>query len=277
MDLFHTAERILATAGMKVNLQMFLALFGLALARILTAISLAPFFGGQSVPGRLRVGLSFILTAVLMPGLARTSAGAELSPLLMIAFLSKEVLTGALIGIVCQFVFYGIQMAGTLIDTQRGMNQLSFVAPQLPGPGSVLALLKVQAAIALFLLLNGHLMYLRALDASFVELPVLAFPRIEPGSMALFETAARLSAHSLVIALEMAAPVLIALALVDVAFGIIGRMASQINVHQESQPVKALAGLGVFLLASGFIMGRIEHNLGAMIGSVNEIVRALRP
>jgi len=277
MDLLHTAERILATAGMKVNLQMFLALFGLALARIATAVTLAPFFGGQSVSGRVRVGLSVILTAVLMPGLARTSVGVELSPLLMIALLSKEVLAGALIGIVCQFVFYGIQMAGTLIDTQRGMNQLSFVAPQLPGPSSVLAQLKLQAAIALFLLLNGHLMYLRALDASFVELPVLAFPRIEAGSMAMFETAARLSARSLVIALEMAAPVLIALALIDVAFGILGRMASQINVHQESQPVKSLAGLGVFLLASGFIMSRMEHNMGAMIGSVNEMVRALHP
>jgi flagellar biosynthesis protein FliR len=277
MDLLHTAERILATAGVKVNLQMFLALFGLALARVVTAITLAPFFGGQSVPGRLRVGLSFVLTAVLMPGLSRTSVGAELSPLLMIALLSKEVLVGALMEIVCQFVFYGIQMAGTLIDTQRGMNQLSFVAPQLPGPGSVLAQLKVQAAIALFLLLNGHLMYLRAIDSSFAELPVLAFPRIEPGSMAMFETAARLSARSLVIALEMAAPVLIALTLVDVAFGILGRIASQINVHQESLPVKALAGLGIFLLASGFIMSRIEHNLGAMIGSVNEMVRALHP
>src|ERR1700704_481631 len=105
MDLLHTAERILATAGVKVNLQMFLALFGLAMARVVTAISLAPFFGGQSVPGRLRVGLAFVLTAVLMPGLSRTSVGAELSPLLMIALLSKEVLAGALMGIVCQFVF----------------------------------------------------------------------------------------------------------------------------------------------------------------------------
>jgi flagellar biosynthetic protein FliR len=277
MDLLHTAERILANAGIHVNLQIFLALFGLALARVITAITLAPFFGGQSVSGRVRVGLAFVVTAVLMPGLSHAGAGAELSPLLMIALLSKEILAGALIGIVCQFVFYGIQMAGTLIDTQRGMNQLSFVAPQLAGPTSVLGQLQLQAAIVLFLILNGHLMYLRALDASFTELPVLAFPRIEPGSMAMFETAARLSAHSLVIALEMAAPVLIALTLIDVAFGILGRIASQINVHQESQPVKALAGLGVFLLASGFIMTRMEQQLGAMIGSVSEIVKSFHP
>ena len=193
--------------------------------------------------------------------------------MLFVALLAKEVLAGAMLGVVCQFVFYGIQMAGVLIDSQRGMTQLSYMAPQLPGPASVLGQLKLQVAIVVFLISNGHLLYIRALDSSFRSLGVLQFPHIAPGSTALLETAARLSANALLIGLQMAAPVLVALLMVDVAFGLIGRMAQGIQVHQESQPVKAMAGLGILLLASGFWMTRLEAHLGAMLGSVNQMVQ----
>jgi flagellar biosynthesis protein FliR len=276
MELLQTAERILAQAGIRTDLTTFLALFGLTFARVITAIFLAPFFGGQSVPVRIRVGLAVVFAAILAPNLARAETG-QLTTLLFVALLAKEVLAGAMLGMVCQFVFYGIQMAGVLIDTQRGMNQFTFFSPQLPGPASVLGQLKLQTAIVVFLISNGHLLYLRALDSSFRELGVLSFPRIAPGSTALMEAAARLSGNAILIGLQLAAPVLLALLMVDVAFGILGRMASQVNVHQESQPVKAIAGLGVLLLASGFLMGRLEAHLGGMIGSVNQMVRVLRP
>src|SRR5437870_13168314 len=114
MDLLRTAERILASSGIHTDLNTFLALFGLAFARVVSAIYCAPVFGGSAVPSRVRVGLAVILAALLAPNLARTAA-APLSPLLLVALLAKEVLVGAMLGVVCQFVFYGIQMAGTLI------------------------------------------------------------------------------------------------------------------------------------------------------------------
>lgn len=275
MDYLAIAERMLAGAGFATNLPAFLVLFGLALARVLMAVFLAPFFGGQSVPGRIRVGLGVIFTIVLMPNL-QPPAGFTISPLLFVALLAKEVLTGAMLGITCQFVFYGIQMAGILIDTQRGMNQLSFFAPQLAGPSSILAQIKLQMAIAAFLVAGGHLLYLRALDSTFRELPLLSFPKIGDGA-AFLDLMARLSANALVTALQIAAPVLLALLLVDVSFGVIGRMASQIQVHQESQPVKALAGLGVLLLASGLLLDRIVAQLGQMMDSVQRVVAVLKP
>ena len=41
--------------------------------------------------------------------------------------------------------------------------------------------------------------------------------------------------------------------------------------------MKSLAGLAVLLLASGFLMGRLESHLGNMIGSVNQMVQVLKP
>ena len=275
MDYLPIAERLLASAGFATNLPGFLVLFGLALARVLMAVYLAPFFGGQSVPGRVRVGMAVIFTIVLLPNLQPPPAF-TISPLVFVALLAKEALTGAMLGMVCQFVFYGIQMAGVLIDTQRGMNQLTFFAPQLAGPASVLGQLKLQLAIAVFLLAGGHLLFLRALDTTFRQLPLLAFPRIGDGA-AFLDTMARLSANAFVTALQLAAPVMLALLLIDVCFGVLGRIASQIQAHQESQPVKALAGLGVFLLSTGFLLDRIVAQLGAMVQNVQQVVALLKP
>jgi len=70
---------------------------------------------------------------------------------------------------------------------------------------------------------------------------------------------------------------LIVLLLIDVSFGMLNRIANQINVHQESQPVKALVGLGVFLLMIGFLISRVQFYLGGMMTSVDQMTRALRP
>lgn len=276
MDLLATAQRILAVAGVRVDLETWILLFGLVLARLLPALLLAPFFGGQAVPGRVRVGLAALFAALLLPYVTPAATPAFTSSF-YVALLAKEIMAGFLLGVVCQFVFYGIQAAGVLIDTQRGMNQLNYVAPQLPGPSSLLGQLKLQTAIALFVAANGHLLYLNALASSFASLPLTSFPRIEPGATALLEAAARLSANSLVIALQLAAPLLIVLLLVDVSFGMLNRIANQINVHQESQPVKALAGLGVFLLMLGFLVTRMQSHLGGIASSLEQTVRALRP
>ena len=64
MDLLRTAERILASAGIHTDLNTFLVLFGLAFARVGAATYFAPFFGGQSVPVRVRVGLAVVLAAI---------------------------------------------------------------------------------------------------------------------------------------------------------------------------------------------------------------------
>ena len=275
MDYLAIAERLLASGGFHTNLPGFLVLFSLALARVLMAVYLAPFFGGQSVPGRVRVGLAVIFTVVLLPNLS-PPPGFTISPLLFVALLAKESLTGAMLGMVCQFVFYGIQMAGVLVDTQRGMNQLTFFAPQLAGPASVLGQIQLQLAIALFLIAGGHLLFLRALDTTFRQLPLLSFPHIA-GNAAFLDTMARLSANAFATALQIAAPVLLALLLVDVCFGVLGRIASQIQAHQESQPVKAFAGLGVFLLGTGFLMERIVAQLGSMVRSLEQAVAVLKP
>lgn len=275
MDLLQTTQRILAPLGFHGDINSFLIVFGLAVARLAAATTLVPFFGGQAVSPRIRFGLAVILAATISPYLTDKPEVGPMNAVLFVALLVKEVLIGSAIGIVAQFLFFAVQAAGTLIDTQRGMNQPAYFSPQLPGNVSALGNLKLQTAIVLFLAVNGHLMFLRAMHASFDRLPVLAFPKFPPGGLAFVDQMARISGGTIVIGLQLAAPVLLALFLVDASFGLIGKVAERMHVHQESQPVKALFGLAVFFLAVGFLMNRLIGLFGGLLGQISEFIRTL--
>ena len=122
------------------NVSDFLVVFGLALGRVGSAVSLAPFLGGQAVSRNIKIGLSVVITALLMPALARgqtTPAG----PLLVVALLVKEVMIGVTIGFVAQLMLYAVQTAGALIDVQRGMDQPGLHVPQLAGNVSAMGVM----------------------------------------------------------------------------------------------------------------------------------------
>ncbi len=273
MELLQTLERVLANLGIRTDITVFFAMFGLVVARLATAISLSPFLGGMSVPARVKVGLAVLVATLLYPGIAAREAGQEVASLLFVALLVKEVMIGATIGFVSQLVFFAVQMAGTVIDTQRGMNQITYLAPQLQGHTSAIGILKLQAALVVFFILGGHLLFLRALSDSYEMVPVASFPQFQSGLLRLMEQAARLTAETLVIALQLSAPVLVALFLVDVAFGAIGKVTPQLNVHNESQPVKSLVGLALVFLTVALILDRLKVYLAEMIQNVYSVMK----
>jgi flagellar biosynthesis protein FliR len=144
------------------------------------------------------------------------------------------------------------------------MNQPGLIAPQLPGNVSVLGQLQFQATLVIFVTLNGHLIFIRALANSFHRVPLFTFPRItDPATAA--QDFGEISAHTLALALQLAGPVLLTLFLVDVFFGAIARVASQVNVNHEMMPVKAFVGLGMFVLALGFVFARCQDLVGEMM------------
>jgi flagellar biosynthetic protein FliR len=267
--------RLLAGLGIHVDVTGFLVVFGLMFARLVSVIMMAPFLGGKSTPGNVKVGLAVILAMVLYPSVGAGHAAEVPQTVAAVALVAKEALIGLALGLVTQLIFYGIQMAGAIIDLQRGMSQMEFVAPQLQGNTSVIGLFQFQAALVVFLAIGGHLMFIRVLSQSFVSLPVTTFPHLPAGGLAVAELFARISGDMFVMALGLCAPVLIVLVLVDACFGAIARAAQQVHANQESQPVKSLAGLAVLFLSAGFLMDRMIPALQGIIRSMHDVLSAL--
>jgi flagellar biosynthetic protein FliR len=275
MSMLDALQQVLTHLGFQVTVEEFLVLFGLAFARLLPVFVWAPFLGGGSVPRQAKVGLAFIMVAVMYSGLTENVAAGPITTMLFVGLLVKEALIGVSIALAAQLVFYAVQTAGTIIDTQRGMNQATFFSPQLPGNASLLGQLKFQAALALFLAIDGHLLFVRALYRSFTEVPLLVFPRFQAGVIPLIEQVTRMSANVLLVALQLSAPVLLALFLVDVAFASLGKVVPQVHVHFESQTVKSLVGLGMVFLVLGLFIERLQGYLLLMLREVSELSKAL--
>jgi flagellar biosynthesis protein FliR len=273
MGLFGTLKGIIESLGYGSDVDAFLVVFGLAFVRIAITVSLSPFLGGNTASNPVKTGLAMMLTLLLMPGLKAGAPEGDVSPLLFFALLLKEVTIGLTIGILSQLIFYAVQMAGALVDTARGMDQPGLLTPQLQSNVSVLAQLKFQMALVLFLTLNGHLIYIRSLAMSFEQIPLRGFVRFETVTGA--ERAAALSGQVFLVALQLAAPVLVALFLIDICFAALAKVAPQMNVYTESQPVKSLVGLAVLLLAVGLIVTRLQGVLSGFLWEVYRLVAGL--
>lgn len=251
-ELLALFEKILRTFEIGLSPQLFLVLVGLAFARLLSFLIIVPFFGGAAVPARVKVATATAFVIILYPALeAGVPKDAPLSfgPIGFIALLAKEALVGFTLGFVASLIFESVQVAGRIIDFQRGSTMGEMFAPQLQTRVSELGQFKLQFAIVIFLSIGAHHYFIESLLRSFQVVPVTGFPHFQPGWTPLALSITVMTGSVLSIGIQLAAPAMIALLLTDLFFGIINRVAPQINVFFLSLPVKMMVGLLVVLVA----------------------------
>lgn len=258
-------ETVLRIFEISQSPQTFIVLVGLSFARLVSFFSIVPFFGGAAVPARVKVATAMSLVVILYPSLeAAAPAGQPLNfgPLGFIALLAKEVLVGFTLGFIASLVFEAVQVAGRIADFQRGSTMSELYAPQIQSRVSELGQFKLQLAIVLFIAVGAHRLFIGALLQSFDFIPALGFPNIAAGWSPAAELIVKMTAGVFSIGLQLAAPVLIALLLTDLFFGIINRVAPQVNVFFLSMPVKMLVGIIIVLLILPALALRMEYYFG---------------
>ncbi|MCD9185737.1 MAG: flagellar biosynthetic protein FliR [Pyrinomonadaceae bacterium] len=231
--------------------QAFLVLFGLSFARFAAFLQIVPFFGGQVVPAQVKVATATALVIITFPALL-----AELPPdggplpfgaVGFIGMLAKEVFVGFTLGFVASLVFEAVSVAGRIADFQRGSTMGELFAPQLQERVSELGQFKLQLAIVIFLTIGAHRFFISALVRSYEFIPALRFPHIEAGWTPAAEFLTFMTGNVLSIGVQIAVPIVITLLLTDLFFGLINRVAPQVNVFFLSMPVKMW--IGIFVLA----------------------------
>lgn len=258
-------ETVLRVFEVSQSPQTFLVLVGLSFARLASFFSIVPFFGGAAVPARVKVATAMAMVVILYPSLeAAVPAGQPLGfgPVGFVALIAKEVLVGFALGFIASLVFEAVQVAGRLVDFQRGSTMGELYAPQLESHVSELGQFKLQLAIVLFIFIGAHRFFIGALLQSFDFIPALSFPKFSAGWSPAAELIVMMTASIFTIGLQLAAPALIALLLTDLFFGIINRVAPQVNVFFLSMPVKMLVGVVVILLILPFLVLRMEYFFG---------------
>lgn len=225
----------------------FVAL-ALGAARLVPVAWMVPAFGGPTLPAHLRLGLGFALAALALPQLLRDLPAAP--PIFWVMLLAREVAVGVTLGFVTSTVFRAAEAAGRLTDTLRGATFAEVISPFSEARTSPLGQLNLMLAVVVFLEIGGIGHVAAAIARSYEALPpgTGALPS-HPAALATLAIAT--SAKMIEASVALAAPALVALLLVDLVLGAIGRMAPQIPLYFVGMPAKALAGIGVVLIGLG--------------------------
>ncbi|HEX9959745.1 MAG TPA: flagellar biosynthetic protein FliR, partial [Pyrinomonadaceae bacterium] len=173
-----------------------------------------------------------------------------------VGLLAKEVFVGFTLGFVASLVFEAVAVAGRIADFQRGSTMSELFSPQLQERVSELGQFQLQLAIVVFLTTGAHRFFISALVRSFEFIPATRFPQIEAGWTPAAEFMTVMTGSVLSIGVQLAVPVVVTLLLTDLFFGLINRVAPQINVFFLSMPVKMWVGIFVVLVALPYLVAR---------------------
>jgi flagellar biosynthetic protein FliR len=210
----------------------------------LTGIMLfAPFFGSVTIPARVKVVLVVALTALLYPMTAARIPAMTMSQWPMMVF--SELLIGITLGIATNIVFDGVQMAGQVLSVQMGYSLVNILDPQTQVESTVVATFHQTVAMLIFLRLNVHFWILRAVAHSFDYLP----PSSGHFGAVFTSAVVQSGAEVFSIGIQIAAPVLSATLLADIALGLLGKASPQLPLMLLGPAVKSILGLLILISA----------------------------
>lgn len=247
------------------ELNAWIAAFFYPLARILALLAAAPPFNNAGLTTRVRLVLGLALAMAIAPALPAMPAiePASGSGLLILA---QQMIIGFAMGFVLRLVFSAIDLAGMMISTQMGLGFATAYDPQTAAQTPVVAELIGMLALLVFLSIDGHLMVLATLVKSFTLLPVGVWAVSEASWLNIANAGGVIFSSGVMLSL----PALVALLITNVALGVLGRVAPQLNLIVIGFPVTILLGFVALYVGMSHLGAPLqqlfEHGLQSMLG-----------
>lgn len=234
--------------------QALLSGFLLALARTAGFVLVAPPFNTRTVPGQVKAGTAIALAVPLSTWTQATAPPLASSEL--VVRMVVQVVTGVTLGAFVLLAVAAIQMVGDIIDVVGGFNLTLGMDPLLMVQASVMGRLHQLVAVTLLFVGDGHLMVLQGLSRSLQLMPV---PSLDLEEVA--EALAGDVAGMFLAAIQIAAPIIAALLIADVALGLLTRAAPALNAFALAFPLKILLSL----LLVGLVLAQVPEVLDERI------------
>ncbi|MCD4782489.1 MAG: flagellar biosynthetic protein FliR [Candidatus Eremiobacteraeota bacterium] len=223
---------------------LYFACFMLVLARIIGFFVQAPIFGSNHINNKVLVGLSVSMAIVIFPNvpIPKELPG---GPIVFLLLLLSQITIGLVIGYVAFLCMAAAQFGGELLDMQMGLSSAAASDPSSKGTINLIRRLQFYVAMILYLVIDGHHILFKATARSFDIIPLTGTRFSGTLIMELIHMTGRI----FYIGAQIALPALGALFMVQIALGIMARVAPQMNVFMLSFPLNIMVGL-TLLIAS---------------------------
>ena len=234
----------------------FVPTFVLVFFRLAGLMLFAPLLGSGRIPRRIKAMLALVLAAG-MCGSVRGPAALPPTTWELAIGIACEMAFGLAMGMVLSFTFIAAQWAGEKIGQQMGLNMSEVLDPQYGKAGSLIGDLYFMLTLVIFLVIGGHRAMIRGIHMSFEMLPLLSLGVDRP----LLDAIVGLFQSCTTLAVQLAAPLLVTMLVVDLALGCIGKAMPQMNVLTAGLSIRSLMGLAVMVVGVALTSGVISSEL----------------
>ncbi|GAB4175750.1 MAG: flagellar biosynthetic protein FliR [Calditrichia bacterium] len=245
--------------------------FFLIFIRTTTFISVAPFFGDNSVNRMVKIGLGGLLALAVYPVATVNAPMIDLTLVTIMIAVGAEILVGLIIGFMLQFIFAAAQMGGEYIGMDMGLAMATQMDPNFNQQISIIGTLFYLLTLMAFILLEGHLFLIQAFSFSYIAIPVAS---IQLTPLAL-DAIIKIAGIIFVIAVKIAAPAIVALFLASIAMGISARAVPQMNIFFVGIPLRIGAGLFAIILSLPLFFYVFEKVLLSFENQLDNLIRAM--
>lgn len=246
-------------------------IFALVLSRVAGIFAALPLFGGSRLPMNVKALLVFMITLVCFPVLKITPPPMPTDVFTLGLLALSEVMVGLTLAFIAQIVFVAVEFSGQIIGMQMGLTISSIIDPAMGTQVQIMSVLQSLFATLLFLALDVHHVFIRAVVDSFSVIPIGGW-HLTGGVVSFL---VQRTSDIFVIGIRLAAPVMVALLLASVALGIMARAFPQMNIFIVSMPLNI--GLG-FLIMGGTLLiffHVLEVSFGNLKGQIDTLFRLM--
>jgi len=245
----------------------FLSAMTLALVRVSGMVAFAPFFSSTALPVRVKavfVGAVAFLLAPLVASLPGAHVALDFSALL------GELAVGLVYGLTLALLNEMLLFAGQIAGLQFSFSLVNLLDPgssiQTPLMGALFQLMGTLVVIGAGL----DRVVLASMVRSFRAVPLGAYTLAPPTALAIVHAAAGI----FLAAVELAAPVLAATMLVEIAVSLMGKLSPQLPVMSLTVPLKTLTGLAVLTGALALWPRFIEARFAGLLDLAQRLIAA---
>jgi flagellar biosynthetic protein FliR len=217
--------------------------FMMVLTRISAFFMVLPVFGWKSIPVRIKVAMTVLLTIFFSMVIPVPVNAGQISSAKAVLLLANEATYGLALGLIAAFVFVAVKFSGRIIERQMGLAMAQILDPLTGERTQPLSSLLEMIFIILFLSANGHHLFLLVISRSYDSFPAGSIPTMPVLAEGIINAGSTMLLHGL----KLAAPILAAFLLLMVVLAVLARMVPEMNILFISLPLRV--GLGLLMVA----------------------------
>jgi flagellar biosynthetic protein FliR len=238
--------------------------------RIMGLLAIAPLFGNNGIPARIKVALGMLLSAIVAPTVAALPAMDPVSIAGML-LLAQQFIIGIAMGFAMRIVFTAVELAGELCGMTMGLGFATFFDPQSSGRTSAISQFLSLLTLMVYLAANLHLVVLSTLVDSFTSMPISAMPM----GGDLFRQLVGWGGRIFSAGIQLALPVVAGLLIVNIALGILTRAAPQLNLFGVGFPITLSVGFLMLALAVPYLAVPLDRLFAEAFAVMRQLTAGL--